>query len=137
MASISIPYGYRNVKLAERVAAANHGVALEQHPAGFVTVEASPRLRITREMVREAYGRDVTDATWRGLATTRRGVIALLSDSEIEIQDDVLAAGFLVNLPSDLCREAEALAVGRGQSLRDFVVDLLRRELGQATGLAS
>ena len=129
MAAISIPYGFRNVQLAELIAAENGGVVLEQHPAGFVTVEASPRLRVTRAMMREAFGREVSDATWRSLPAKRRGVIATLSDAEIEVQDDVLESGYLVQLPAELCREAEVVAQRRGQTLRDLVVGALRREL--------
>jgi len=136
VAAISIPYGFRNVQLAQRIAEENGGVVLEQHPAGFVTVEASPRLRITRQMAREAFGRDVSDVTWRGLPAKRRGVIATLSDAEIELQDDVLEAGYLVQLPADVCRQAEALAQGRGQTLRDFVVAALQRELEAARASA-
>lgn len=133
MAAISIPYGFRNVQLAQLIAAENGGVVLEQHPAGFVTVEASPRLRMTREMAREAYGREVSDATWRSLPVRRRGVIATLSSTEIELQDDVLETGYLVQLPADLCQQAEAVAQARGQALRDLVVAALRRELAEAS----
>jgi hypothetical protein len=131
VAAISIPYGFRNVQLAQLIAAENGGVVLEQHPAGFVTVEASPRLRITREMAREAYGREVSDATWRSLPVKRRGIIATLSSSEIELQDDVLETGYLVQLPADLCQQAEAVAQARGQALRDLVIAALRRELAE------
>jgi len=133
VAAISIPYGFRNVQLAQLIAAENGGVVLEQHPAGFVTVEASPRLRMTREMAREAYGREVSDATWRSLPVRRRGVIATLSSTEIELQDDVLETGYLVQLPADLCQQAEAVAQARGQALRDLVVAALRRELAEAS----
>lgn len=134
MAAISIPYGFRNVQLAQRIAAENGGVALEQHPAGFVTVEASPRLRITRAMAREAFGRDIADATWRGLAAVRRGVIAVLTDAEIEIQDDLLEMGYLLQLPAALGRRAEAAASARGTTLRDYVVAALERALGTPPG---
>ena len=134
MASISIPYGYRNVELAQLVAAENGGVVLEQHPAGFVTVEASPRLHITRAMVHKAYGREVSEAVWRSLVVRRRGVIATLTSAEVELQDDVLETGYLVHLPPDLCLQAEALAQARGQTLRDLVVAALRREVDELSG---
>ena len=129
MASISFPYGFRNVQLAERLAAANRGVVLEQHPAGFVTVEATPAVRVSRSLVAEAYGQAVSDATWRSLAARRHGLIALLTDSEFVVQDDVLEAGYLISLPADLVREAEAKARERGTTLQDLVVGAVRREL--------
>ncbi len=134
MACISIPYGFRNVQLAQLIAAANGGVVLEQHPAGFVTVEASPRLRITREMAREAYGREVSDATWRSLPVKRRGIVATLTDDEIELQDDTLENGYLVQLPRELCRQAEAVARARGQTLSDFIAAAVRDELAVRSG---
>lgn len=134
MAAISIPYGFRNVQLAELVAAENGGVVLEQHPAGFVTIEASPRLLIRRETVRRAFGAEVADAAWRSLPARRRGVIATLSSDEIELQDDVLAAGYLLHLPSDLCREAETLAKSSSLTLRDFVIEAIRDKMARMVG---
>ena len=130
MASISLPYGFRNVQLAECLAAANKGVVLEQHPAGFVTVEASPCLRVTRATVALAFGQQVSDQTWRGLAGRRRGFVATLTDSELVLQDNLLDTGYLISLPADLMREAESRAHERGSTLQELVIEAVRRELG-------
>ena len=132
MASVSLPYGSRNVRLAERLAAANDGAVLEQHPAGYVTVEASPCLRVSRALVEEAFGKAVSDFTWRSLAVRRNGLVAMLTDAEILIQDDLLETGYLVPLPADLAYEAEAWARERGSTLQDLVIGAVRRELALA-----
>jgi hypothetical protein len=129
MASISLPYGFRNVQLAERLAAANNGVVLEQHPAGYVTVEASPDLRVTRALVAEVYGQAPSDASWRGLATRRHGLIAMLTDSEFLVRDGVLETGYLVSLPAEMVRAAEAKARERGSTLQELVIDAVRRAI--------
>lgn len=130
MASISLPYGFRNVQLAESLAATNKGVALQHHPAGFVTVEASPCLRVSRAAVAQAFGQPVSDQTWRGLAARRHGFVSMLTDSELVVQDSLLEAGYLMCLPSELGREAEARARERGSTLQDLVIAAVRRELG-------
>ncbi len=132
MASISLPYGFRNVQLAESLAAANKGVVLQHHPAGFVTVEASPIPRVSRAVVAQAFGQPVSDQTWRGLAGRHHGVVATLTDSELVIQDNLLETGYLISLPADLMHEAEVRARERGSTLQELVVAAVRRELGVA-----
>ncbi len=132
MASISLPYGFRNVQLAEQLAAANKGVVLQHHPAGFVTVEASPSLRVSRATVAQAFGQPVSDQTWRALAGRHHGLVATLTDSELVIQDNLLETGYLISLPAELVREAEARARERGSTLQELVVAAVRRELGVA-----
>ena len=132
MASISLPYGFRNVQLAEHLAAANKGVVLQHHPAGFVTVEASPSLRVSRATVAQAFGQPVSDQTWRGLASRHHGILATLTDSELVLQDNLLETGYMILLPSDLMREAETRARERGSTLQELVVEAVRREIALA-----
>ncbi|MBI2940654.1 MAG: hypothetical protein HYY04_09480 [Chloroflexi bacterium] len=131
MARVSMAYGLRNVLLAEQIAQENGGLALEQHPPGFVSVEASPRLRITREMVQRALGRELSDQSWRNLFTNRRGVLTSFTDQEIVIDDDPVQTGYALHMPTPLFQQIEAAAARANLSVRDLILLAVQRYLGE------
>ena len=122
MARVSMAYGLRNVMLAERIAQENQGLVLEQHPPGFVSVEASPRLRITRAMVAQALGREISDQVWRSLFTNRHGILTVFTDQEIVVDDDPVQTGYVLHIPTPLFHQIEAAAGRANVSVRDFIL---------------
>lgn len=129
MARVSMAYGLRNVMLAEQIARENKGIVLEQHPPGFVSVEASPRLRITRELVQHALGRAISDQLWSSLFTNRHGVLTSYTQQEIVVDDDPVQTGYVLHIPTPLFQQIEAAAGRAKLSVRDFIILAMQRYL--------
>lgn len=122
MARVSMAYGLRNVMLAEQIAQANKGIVLQQHPPGFVSVEASPRLRITRELVQQTLGRDISDQAWGSLFTNRHGVLTSYTQQEIIVDDGPVQTGYALHIPTPLFQQIEAAAGRANLSVDDFII---------------
>lgn len=86
MVGLELVDTHTNVLIAAAIAHYNEGYFRQNDPEGRITVEADGRLRIEREMIRNALGRPCSDEVWQALAQSPRGSVVEQTDRVIVIE---------------------------------------------------